>query len=148
MCRALEALLSAPPQFARCPRHPADRVEETSPRAWFDAWFDASLATDPEGAGQTPPVVRAPNGVIKDIAEVWAKGRSPYDPADIRVPTLLIVGEWDQDTPLHMTREVFARMTRAPQKRCVIVGEATHSMALEKHRMTLIREVQLFLEEG
>jgi len=126
---------------------PQDRVEEISPRAWFDKWFDANLATDPQGAAQTPPVVRAPNGVIKDIGEIWSKGRSPYDPANIRVPTMLIIGEWDQDTPLYMAQDVFAKMTNSPDKRFVILGEGTHAMVLEKHRMRLINEVQQFLEE-
>jgi len=126
---------------------PPARVEEISPRAWFDKWFDANLATDPQGAAQTPPVVRAPNGVIKDIGEIWAKGRSTYDPANIRVPTMLIIGEWDQDTPLYMAQDVFAKMTNSPDKRFVILGEGTHAMVLEKHRMRLIGEVQQFLEE-
>lgn len=126
---------------------PADRVEEISPRAWFDKWFDGNLATDPQGAAQNPPVVRAPNGVIKDIGELWGKGRSPYDPANVRVPTLLIIAEWDQDTPLYMAQDVFAKMTNSPDKRLMILGEGTHAIALEKHRMRLIREVQAFLEE-
>jgi pimeloyl-ACP methyl ester carboxylesterase len=126
---------------------PEARVEEISPRAWFDKWFDANLATDPVGAAQNPPVVRAPNGVIKDIGVLWGKGRSPYDPADLRMPTMLIIGEWDRDTPLYMAQDVFAKMTNSPDKRFVILGEGTHAMVLEKHRMRLIREVQQFLEE-
>lgn len=126
---------------------PAARVEEIAPRAWFDKWFDANLATDPVGAAKNPPVVRAPNGVIKDIGEIWSKGRSPYDPADIRVPTLLIIAEWDQDTPLYMAQDVFAKMTNSPDKRFVILGEGTHAIVLEKNRMRLIGEVQQFLEE-
>jgi pimeloyl-ACP methyl ester carboxylesterase len=126
---------------------PPARVEEISPRAWFDKWFDANLATDPQGAAQAPPVVRAPNGVIKDISEIWSKGRSPYDPANIRVPTMLVIGEWDQDTPLYMAQDVFAKLINSPDKRFVILGEGTHAMVLEKHRMRLIREVQQFLEE-
>jgi pimeloyl-ACP methyl ester carboxylesterase len=126
---------------------PENRVEEIAPRAWFDQWFDANLATDPQGAAQTPPVVRAPNGVIKDIGEFWGKGRSPYDPAAIRVPTMRIIGEWDQDTPLYMAQDVFAKMTNSPDKRFVILGEGTHAMVLEKHRMRLIHTVQDFLDE-
>jgi pimeloyl-ACP methyl ester carboxylesterase len=126
---------------------PADKVEEISPRAWFDKWFDGNLATDPQGAAQTPSVVRAPNGVVKDIAEIWSKGRSPYDPANIRVPTMLVIAEWDQDTPLYMAQDVFAKMINSPDKRFVILGEGTHAIALEKNRMRLIREVQQFLEE-
>lgn len=126
---------------------PPERVEEISPRAWFDQWFDANLATDPQGAAASPPVVRAPNGVIKDIGEYWSKGRSPYDPANIRVPTLIVLGEWDQDTPLYMAQDVFARLSNSPDRRFLLLGEGTHAMVLEKHRMRLIREVQQFLEE-
>jgi len=125
---------------------PPSRVEEISPRTWFDKWFDANLATDPQGAAQTPPVVRAPNGVIQDIGRIWSKQLS-YDPAQILVPTLLVIGEWDQDTPLYMAQEVFGKMTNAPEKRLVILGEGTHMMVLEKNRTRLIREVQRFLEE-
>lgn len=126
---------------------PADRIEDIGPRAWFDKWFDANLATDPDGARLSPPAVRAPNGVIKDLGEIWTKGRSTYDPANIRVPTLLIIGEWDQDTPLYMANELFTKLTNSPDKRYVILGEGTHAMALEKNRMRLIREVQQFLED-
>lgn len=126
---------------------PPDRVEEISPRAWFDVWFDANLAVDGEGAARTPPVFRAPNGVIKDIGEIWSRGRSPYDPAEIRVPTLLVIGEWDQDTPRYMADEVFSKLTRSPDKRYTVIGEGTHTLALERNRMRLIREVQQFLEE-
>lgn len=125
---------------------PPDRVEEISPRAWFDQWFDGNLATDLVGAAQSPPVLRAPNGVIKDISDIFMKGRSVYEPEDIRVPVLLAVGEWDQDTPVPMVQEIFSRIKRSPDKRMLIIGEGTHQLALEKHRMRLIQEVQQFLE--
>ena len=126
---------------------PADRIEEISPQAWFDRWWAATLASDPEGAAMQPPVVRAPNGVLKDLAEFWTQGRPMYEPADIRVPTLVIVGEWDRDTPPCMAQEVFARMARSPDKRLVMLGEGSHAMILERHRMRLIDTVQRFLEE-
>ena len=126
---------------------PADRVEEISPRADFDRWFDANLATDPQGASQSPPVLRSPNGVVKDIAEYWGQGQSTYDPAEIKVPTLIVVGEWDQDTPLYMAQDVFARMSHSPDKRMLVLGEGTHAMVLEKHRLRLIDAVQRFLAE-
>lgn len=126
---------------------PPGRVEEIRPAAWFDRWWNTTLASDPEGARQDPPVVRAPNGVIADLARFWAQGRSTYDPADIRAPTLLILGEWDRDTPPYMAEELFAGLTGAAKKRLVVLGEGTHGMALEKNRMELIRQVQGFLEE-
>lgn len=126
---------------------PKDRVEEISPTAWFDQWWAANLATDPAGAAQSPPVLRAPNGVIKDIGDFWAKGIPTWEPAQIRVPTLLILAEWDQDTPPYMATEVFARMTNAPYRRLVLLSHGTHAIALEKNRMHLITQVQQFLEE-
>src|SRR6516162_8094587 len=72
---------------------PAQRVEEISPTTWFDLWWQATLATDPIGARQTPPVIRAPNGVLKDIADYLGVGKSIWDPGKIRAPTLLILAE-------------------------------------------------------
>jgi pimeloyl-ACP methyl ester carboxylesterase len=126
---------------------PPQRVEEISPTAWFDAWWQANLATDPVGAKQNPPVVRAPNGVLKDIVEYWGVGKATWEPEKIRVPTLLILAEWDQDTPLYMAQEVFAKLVNAPYKRHVVIGEGTHTVALEKNRMHLINQVQNFLDE-
>jgi pimeloyl-ACP methyl ester carboxylesterase len=127
---------------------PQDRQEEISPTAWFDQWWAGNLASDPEGAKRVPPVVRAPNGVIKDIVEYWGKGRSTWDPVQIRVPTLLILAEWDQETPPYMAQEIFARMKHAPYRRLEILSEGTHAIVLEKNRMHLIEQVQNFLEES
>ncbi len=126
---------------------PDARKGEISPQAWFDKWWDANLATDPVGAKQTPPVLRVPNGVLKDVVEFLGKGKPLYNPSDIRVPTLVIVAEWDQDTPLFMAQEVFSRLVNTPYKRQVVLAEGTHAIAVEKNRMELIKEVQRFLDE-
>lgn len=126
---------------------PTEKVEQISPTAWFDQWWAATLQSDPVGAAQNPPVLRAPNGVIKDLADYWTKGRAMYDPSEIRVPTMLILGEWDRETPLYMSQEVFSKMTNAPAKRLVVIAEGTHAIVLEKNRMELIRQIQGFLEE-
>ena len=127
---------------------PAERVEEISPQAQFEQWWAATLATDPEGARRTPPVLRSPNGVLKDFAEIWAAGNTTYDPARIRAATLLVVGEWDATTPPAMALALFGKLTNAAQRRIVILSEGTHFIALEKNRMHLIHEVQGFLDEG
>jgi pimeloyl-ACP methyl ester carboxylesterase len=126
---------------------PKERVEEISPTSWFDTWWQANLATDPIGAKQSPPAVRAPNGVLKDIVDYWGVGKATWEPEKIRVPTLLILAEWDQDTPLYMAQEVFAKLVNAPYKRHVVIGEGTHTVALEKSRMHLINQIQSFLDE-
>ena len=126
---------------------PSQRVDEISPSAWFDTWWQGNLATDPAGAKQNPPVLRAPNGVLKDIVDYWGAGKATWDPEKIRVPTLLILAEWDQETPLYMAQEVFAKLVNTPYKRHVVLGEGTHWVALEKNRVHLMNQVQIFLDE-
>ena len=127
---------------------PKDRVDDIAPKAIFDAWWKATLATDPEGARQSPPAVRAPNGALRDFAELWAAGKPTYDPARIRASTLLIVGEWDVITPPIMAQTLYARLTQAAERRLVLLSEGTHFLAVEKHRFRLMREVQNFLDES
>ncbi|MBI4589605.1 MAG: alpha/beta fold hydrolase [Candidatus Rokubacteria bacterium] len=126
---------------------PPAKVKELLPDEWFDAWWAAAVGTDPVGAGQNPPVVRAPNGIIEDLRKYWMAGKPYYEPANITVPTLLILAEWDADTPPYMAQAVFAGLKNAPVKRMVMIGEGTHAVSLEKNRLQLLREVQLFLEE-
>jgi pimeloyl-ACP methyl ester carboxylesterase len=118
------------------------------PSGWFEQWADANWATDPVGAKQNPPVIRAPNGTVADTAEFWASGKMMYNPADITVPTLIAVGEWDKDTPPYMAQTIFPLMTNSPGKRLVMLAEGTHHMMLEQNRMALFRTVQDFLDEG
>ena len=43
---------------------PEDKQAALIPPGWFEQWADATWATDPVGAKQNPPVVRAPNGTV------------------------------------------------------------------------------------
>jgi pimeloyl-ACP methyl ester carboxylesterase len=126
---------------------PKDRLEEISPKAWFDEWWAENLASDPTSASRNPPSIRSPNGVMKDFAEFWAMGKPTYDPLAIRAPTLVIVGGWDATTPPAMAQELFKQLTNARDRRVVVMSEGSHSMSLEKNRLRLFREVQHFLEE-
>jgi pimeloyl-ACP methyl ester carboxylesterase len=94
-----------------------------------------------------PPVLRAPNGVVEDGLKYWGNGVIPWKPEDIKVPVLLIKAEWDQDTPAYMAQNLFPKLTGAPYKRYVEIGEGTHTVITEKNRLNLFREVQLFLDE-
>ena len=126
---------------------PADKQADLIPPGWFEAWSEATWATDPDSAKQDPALLRAPNGVIQDLRDYWTAGRPYYDPAAISAATLLILAEWDQDTPAYMAQALFPLLTRAASKRLVILGEGTHTVVMEKNRLHLLREVQLFLEE-
>jgi pimeloyl-ACP methyl ester carboxylesterase len=126
---------------------PEDKKADLIPPGWFEAWADATFATDPVGSKQTPQVVRAPNGTLQDWREFWDAGKMVYNPADIRVPTLIVHAEWDADNPSYMSQAVFAKLTNVPFKRYVEIGEGTHTIIMEKNRMQLFEEVQLFLDD-
>lgn len=126
---------------------PEGKKDDLIPPGWFDAWADATFATDAVGAARTPPVLRAPNGVLQDGREYWGAGKALYDPSAIRVPTLLAHAEWDADLPSYMLHAYFAKLTNAPYKRYVEIGEGTHTIIMEKNRMQLFQAVQQFLDE-
>jgi pimeloyl-ACP methyl ester carboxylesterase len=127
---------------------PEDKKAALIPAGWFDAWADATWASDPAGARMTPPVIRAPNGVIQDGLEYFGAGKPYYDPSKITVPTLLIHAEWDRDTPAYMAQTLFPLLVNAPGKRYVQLAEGTHTIVMEKNRMKLFEAVQAFLEEA
>jgi pimeloyl-ACP methyl ester carboxylesterase len=126
---------------------PQEKQRDLIPPGWYEAWAKATIATDPVGLAQTPPVVRAPNGVVEDGQKYWSAGNPYYDPSKINVPVLLIQAEWDADTPAYMSQALFGKLVNTPLKRYVRIGEGTHTVIMEKNRMQLFREVQLFLDE-
>ena len=63
-------------------------------------------------------------------------------------PTLLVVGEWDHDTPPALARTLFPLLVNSPGKRLVELAEGTHTIMMEQHRLALFETVQDFLEEG
>lgn len=119
---------------------PDKRRAELIPDGTMTAFLAAMEAADPaEG------VLNVPNGAIADVVNGWAAGKPLWQPARISVPTLVIQGEWDTETPPDMGLSVFAALTGL--KRYVLVGEGTHTLMLEKNRQHLYRAVQGFLEE-
>jgi pimeloyl-ACP methyl ester carboxylesterase len=100
---------------------PEDKKATLIPSGWFDAWADATFATDPEGSRASPQFIRAPNGVVHDSQEYWAAGKAYYDPAKITVPTLLVHAEWDRDLPPYMAQTLFPLLVNSPGKRYVML---------------------------
>ena len=127
---------------------PEDKKAALIPAGWFDAWADATFASDPVGAKMTPPAIRAPNGVQQDGDEFFAAGKPYYDPAKVTVPTLLVHAEWDRDTPAYMAQTLFPLLVNASGKRYVQLPEGTHHVMLEKNRLMLFEAVQAFLDEA
>jgi pimeloyl-ACP methyl ester carboxylesterase len=127
---------------------PEEKKAALIPAGWFDAWADATFATDPVGAQMTPPIVRAPNGVVQDSAEFFGAGKPYYDPSKITVPTLLVGAEWDRDTPPYMAQTLFPLLVNSPGKRYVALAEGTHTIIMERNRLKLFEAVQAFLDEA
>jgi len=121
---------------------------EPQPKAWFDAWAEATFASDPVGSKANPKYVRAPNGSVKDGRLFWSVGKPVYNPELITVPTLLILAEWDADTPPYMAESLLPLLTRAPEKKLVILGEGTHGIMNEVKRFNLFNEVTRFYQDG
>jgi pimeloyl-ACP methyl ester carboxylesterase len=127
---------------------PEDKKASLIPAGWFDAWADATFASDPDGARMSPPVLRAPNGVVQDGLDFFGAVKPYYDPSQIKAPTLLILAEWDRDTPPYMAQTLFPLLVNSPGKRFVMLAEGTHTIVMEKNRMKLFQAVQAFLDEA
>ena len=114
------------------------------PAGVFEAWAEATWATDPKGGSGN---LRASNGVIDDIVNNWQADKPLYDPGKIVVPTFLIHAEWDADLPAYQAQNIFKELKNTPYKRYVELGQGTHTVMLEKNRMQFFREISLFLNE-
>ncbi|MHC4043387.1 alpha/beta hydrolase [Bradyrhizobium sp. 23AC] len=113
------------------------------PPAWFDAWAEATFAN----TGLGPDKLRAPNGTVQDSREYWSSGKPLYDPVLPTMPVLIVHAEWDHDCPMDMARTVFSKLSAAPYRRWVEIGEGTHSVFMEKNRWQVFGAVDGFLDE-
>ena len=126
---------------------PANKQADLIPPGVFDAWADATWATDPQASKQNPPMLRATNGVTEDSLNYWSAGKALYDPGKITVPTLILHAEWDADLPSYLAQGYFAQLKNTPYKRLIELSEGTHTVMLEKNRMQFFRELMGFLDE-
>ncbi|HEX7075504.1 MAG TPA: alpha/beta hydrolase [Hyphomicrobiaceae bacterium] len=112
---------------------------EVKARGWMAALIASLQACDPDAK-----VIRAPNGTIKDIDQYWMAARPFYDPANITIPTLVIVGTDDQDTPPAQGRTLHAKLGMRTAT-FVEIPDGTHFMLLEPSRTELFQAVRDFL---
>jgi esterase/lipase len=94
--------------------------------------------------------LRAPNGVVQDSLEYFGATppRAYWEPTKITSPVLLVLAEWDRDTPPYMAQTLYPLLTNAAWKRHVVLGAGTHFIVMENNRILLFRTVQQFLEES
>jgi pimeloyl-ACP methyl ester carboxylesterase len=124
---------------------PKDQRDALIPPRWFEVWAENTLAIGPRGT--VPNTILAPSGAIQDIREYWAAGRPFYDPGEIRVPVLLIHAEWDIDVTFDTARDFFSRLTAAPYRRWIEIGQGTHMVILEKNGWQAVNSIIEFLRD-
>lgn len=124
---------------------PAAEQPSLIPQGWFEQWADATWSSDPQGAQQTPPVVRAPNGPLVEVVSHWESGQAMFAPERIVAPTLLVVGEWDVTTPPYMARDLLPLLVNAKQTRLEVIAAGTHQLFLERNRDVLFKSVSNWL---
>ncbi|RAJ77276.1 heme-degrading monooxygenase HmoA [Chitinophaga dinghuensis] len=113
----------------------------------IETWGCQWLQSDPLANKYQSDSVRFPAGSFQDVADLM-HGKSYYNPAEIKAPTLIIRGEWDA-YPNHTDAEkLFTSLEHTSEKRYVVIGKGTHVMHLENNRFQLYQEVLTFLQNG
>jgi pimeloyl-ACP methyl ester carboxylesterase len=107
----------------------------------FKSWGNAWLQSDPLAKNS----IRFPSGPSQDVQDLL-HNKPYYNPADIKVPVLLIRGEWDQYPDNADDEKLFMSLENAPYKKYVVVEKGTHVMHLEKSRHQLYEETLHFLK--
>lgn len=113
----------------------------------FTNWGKTWLQSDPLAAKFKSDSVRFPSGPSVDI-EALLHNAPYYNPEEIRVPTLIIRGEWDTYPDNQDAEKLFSSLKNAPQKKYVVIEKGTHVMHLEESRLQLFAEVTHFLQQN
>jgi pimeloyl-ACP methyl ester carboxylesterase len=121
---------------------PDDRKNDLMPASWFEAGR-RPLASDPVGSKQEPPCCAAQRA-CSGQRTYWDAGKPYYDPERIKIPTLVVVAEWDQVTP-SQGAQALPQASSGPNKRLVEIGEGTHSLCWRRINAAF-QEVQFFLD--
>ncbi|WP_198399982.1 alpha/beta hydrolase [Bradyrhizobium yuanmingense] len=65
----------------------------------------------------------------------------------LTMPVLIVHAEWDRDCPMDMAQAVFGKLSAAPYRRWIEIGDGTHSVFMEKNRWQVFGAVDGFLGE-
>jgi pimeloyl-ACP methyl ester carboxylesterase len=123
-----------------------DDKDEWRDTAVAEAWIAALLASDPKSATYEPPALRAPNGVLVDVFEIFS-GRPVYDAGRIKAPTLIIRGADDPTATDEDAVGLYTALGSRTKDYTAIAG-GSHFISLERKAPALMQAVQSFLESG
>lgn len=108
-------------------------------------YFRELLRYDTRGAKRKTPAFRLANGSLADLYD-RSRNIPLYDANKITCPVLLIRGDQDGASADPEAWGLYKALRNSRGKRYVIINDGTHFMELEKRRMELLSEVQLFME--
>jgi len=61
---------------------------------------------------------------------------------------LIVHADLDRDCPIDMAHAVFGKLSSAPYRRWVEIGDGTHSLFMERNRWQVFDAVDGFLSEA
>lgn len=131
-----------PRQRAGMPDHLPTPVSEGE----LDRWCAAYLDSDPTSGTRGPRSVKIPNGPIYDLSLEWS-GSSLIDNRQIRQPTLIVRGEWDDVTTDADAAQLFSELSNVADKRDVKISGGNHWLHLQPRRQALWTEAVSFFKE-
>jgi alpha-beta hydrolase superfamily lysophospholipase len=119
------------------------RAQQAAPRASSEeaASAHASYVFESSTAG-----VRVPNGRQADVAAI-AAGKFSFNPGDVKAPTLIVMGEWDQIAYFQGAQWLLHSLRQAPVRRLVVIGHGSHTIQFEIEREQLYHVMAEFLNE-
>ena len=109
-------------------------------------WCEDVIQCDPNANETSPPLLRAPSGILKDFHHCSTSGEPWYNPSLILAPTQIVVAEFDQETTPDQARTVFGLLNNASEKTMTVIGSGTHTLLLERNRQILFDVVANFLK--
>ena len=113
----------------------------------INIWGNTWLQSDPLTLKSKSGAIRFPSGPSQDVTDLL-HNKPYYKPEDIKVPVLVIRGEWDSYPNNTDCEKLFSSLENAPYKKYVMLEKGTHVMHLEKSRYQLYDETLLFLKFG
>jgi pimeloyl-ACP methyl ester carboxylesterase/heme-degrading monooxygenase HmoA len=116
-------------------------LEKELQNVWQENWVQSDPLNIKIDGVRT---IRFPGGPSQDFEDL-RHGLPYYKPSLIKVPVLIIRGEWDTYPTNEDAGRLYASLTNAPVKKYVVIDKGSHVMHLEKSRPKLYQEALNFL---
>lgn len=107
-------------------------------------WAGAFAASNPHVPGDSPDLMRIPEGPNVDIAAAM-RGVYPYKAANIDVPVFVVYGNYDVVVDDAGASSFLAQFTASPMRWRLRIDDGTHVMHLERNRRSLYESVNAFI---